>query len=146
MHSAVISGANGDLAMPADGTVFIVDDDEAVRDSLKLLLETHGLDVRDYASCEAFVLGYHPQNRQCLVLDQHLPGMTGLELVQLLGRGGPALPIILVTGKGDHALKARAQAAGVLAYLDKPVNADRLLPLIYAALAKPQSGEQDLRR
>lgn len=125
--------------------IFIVDDDDAVRDSLKLLLETHGLSVREFASCEAFVHGYHPQNRQCLVLDQHLPGMTGLELIQSLDRGRASLPIILVTGKGDHALKARAQAAGVLAYLDKPVSADRLLPLIYAALAKPQTGEQDLR-
>jgi FixJ family two-component response regulator len=126
--------------MQADGTVFIVDDDEAVRDSLKLLLETHGLSVREYASCEAFMRDYRPQNRQCLVLDQHLPGMTGLELLESLDQGGATLPTILVTGRGDSTIKARAQAAGVLAYLDKPVTESRLLPLIRVALAQSQVG------
>lgn len=131
--------------MQVDGTVFIVDDDEAVRDSLKLLLEAHGLGVREYASCEAFMHDYRPQNRQCLVLDQHLPGMTGLELVEALDQSGAPLPTILVTGKGDNTIKARAQAAGVLAYLNKPVTENRLLPLIYAALGKPRTGQPDLQ-
>ncbi|HXW22476.1 MAG TPA: response regulator, partial [Rhodomicrobium sp.] len=97
-----------DVAMQADGTVLIVDDDEAVRDSLKLLLEAHCLGVKEYASCEAFIHDYHPQNRQCLVLDQHLPGLTGLELVESLARDGALPPIILVTGQSDDAVKARA--------------------------------------
>ena len=131
--------------MQVDGTVFIVDDDEAVRDSLKLLLEAYGLGVKEYASCEAFVHDYRPQIRQCLVLDHHLPGKTGLELVESLEQDRAPLPIILVTGQGDNTVKARAQAAGVVAYLKKPVMESRLLPLIYAALAKPQTGLRDLQ-
>ena len=73
-------------------------------------------------------------NPDVVVTDIEMPGMTGLELVKALGRDGAKLPIILVTGKGDKTIKARAQAAGVAAYLDKPIMENRLLPLIQAAL------------
>lgn len=122
--------------MQSDGTVFIVDDDDAVRDSLKLLLETHGFGVKEYASCEAFMHDYRPHSRQCLVLDQHLPGMTGLELIESLERGARPLPIILLTGQGDKAIRTRAKAAGLTAYLEKPIMEERLLPLLYAALSR----------
>ena len=112
-----------------DGTVFVVEDDEAVRESLKMLLESHGLKVRDYASCEAFARDYHAAGRECLVLDQHMPGMTGLEFIECLHRSAKLLPVILVTGRGDSTIKARAEAAGVLAYLEKPIAENRLLPL-----------------
>lgn len=119
-----------------DGTVFIVEDDEAVRESLKLLLESYGFQVRDYASCEAFARDYRAADRECLVLDQHMPGMTGLDLVESLNRRAMSLPIILVTGRGDSGIKARAEAAGVLAYLEKPVAENRLVPLIHRALGQ----------
>jgi FixJ family two-component response regulator len=122
--------------LPVDGTVFIVDDDEAVRDSLKLLLEAHGLHVKDYASCGAFVRDYRAGGRECLVLDYHMPGMTGLDLVESLDRTARPLPVILVTGRGDNTIQARAEAAGVLAYLEKPVTENRLLPLIHQALGQ----------
>jgi len=119
-------------AMP--DTIFIVDDDDAVRDSLKLLLESYGLTVEDFSSTAEFVRHYRPGGRQCLVLDQHLPGSTGLDF--LASRDGALLhlPVILVTGRGDAALRARAVALGVSSYLEKPVNDDVLLRAIRGAV------------
>lgn len=118
-----------------NGTVIIIEDDEAVRESLKLLLESHGLRVKDFASCEAFTRDGQPLGPSCLIVDQNMPGMTGIDLIEELCRTGEIFPAILVTGRGDNALRARAQAAGVLAYLEKPVVETRLLPLIRQALA-----------
>lgn len=118
-----------------DSTIFVVDDDEAVRDSLKLLLEAHGMEVEAYASTETFVLAYRPRERECLILDQHLQGMkTGLEFLASQERASMRLPVILVTGRGDSSIKARALDAGVAAYLDKPIDAMRLIAAIDRAI------------
>ena len=115
-------------------TIFIVDDDEAVRDSLKLLLESYGLVVADFGSTAEFARHYRPGARQCLVLDQHLPGSTGLDFLASPAGAALELPVILVTGRGDKALRARAEALGVVRYLEKPVNDDVLLNAIRAAV------------
>ena len=118
-----------------DATIFVVDDDEAVRASLRLLLEAHGLRVEDFASTEAFVDAYRPQGRECLVLDQHIQGgVTGLDF---LASGTPArlrLPVILVTGRGDDVLRAHALRAGAAAYLEKPCDEGELIAAIGAAV------------
>ncbi len=118
--------------MPA--TIFIVDDDEAVRDSLKLLLESYGLTVVDYGSTAEFVRDYRPGARQCLILDQHLPGATGLDFLASPEGSRLGLPVLLVTGRGDDMMRARAAELGVSAYLEKPVVDDRLMTAIRSAV------------
>lgn len=118
-----------------DPKIFIVDDDEAVRDSLQLLLEAHGMEVESFASTEDFVRGFRPRARQCLILDQHLQGRkTGLEFLGSPQWRAMGMPVILVTGRGDAGIKAAAAAAGASDYLEKPIEAARLLAAIEHAL------------
>lgn len=114
--------------------VFIVDDDEAVRDSLKLLLESYGMDVEDYGSTAEFSRHYRSGAAACLILDQHLPGATGLDFLSSAEGTALALPVILLTGRADGAIRARAAQLGVSAFLEKPVAEDVLLAAIRRAL------------
>jgi FixJ family two-component response regulator len=122
----------------ADGRImiFVIDDDEAVRDSLSLLLESYGMAVEAYASTEAFAEAYRPHERECLILDQHLQNAkTGLDFLKSETRARIALPAILMTGRGDAELRARALQAGAAAYLEKPVDDGLLVAAIAAAIA-----------
>jgi FixJ family two-component response regulator len=114
--------------------IFIVDDDEAVRDSLKLLLESYGMDVEDYSSTADFSRHYRGGAAACLILDQHLPGSTGLDFLSSTEGVALALPVILLTGRADGAIRARAAQLGVSAFLEKPVTEDVLLAAIRKAL------------
>lgn len=115
--------------------VHVVDDDEAVRDSLDALLTCHGLDVHGYGSAAEFVacLPVPPDGDACVLLDMHMPGTDGLTLAGLLRDQAPALPIIMITGRSDDALRRRAAAAGISCVLDKPVDQATLLAAIEAA-------------
>ena len=124
-------------------TIFVVDDDDAVRDSLKLLLESYGMTVEDYGSTADFARHFRRQARQCLVLDQHLPGSTGLDFLSSVEGGRMDVPVILVTGRGDSALRARAEQLGVTAYLEKPVADGVLIAAIERALAQGKRGKAD---
>lgn len=115
-------------------TVFVVDDDDGVRDSLKLLLESYGIEAVDYATTDAFMRDYAPQARSCLVLDQHLPGATGLDFLDSAEGAQLALPVILLTGRGDAALRTRALQAGAVAYFEKPVDDQELVDAITRAI------------
>jgi FixJ family two-component response regulator len=126
------------MSQPA--TVFIVDDDEAARDSLMLLLEAYGYDVQGFGSAREFLLVYRPRKRQCLVLDHHLRGETGLDFLQSIDGASLRLPVILVSGGGDRLLKERAHNAGVVAYFDKPLEISVLMTTILNAT------EQDMSR
>ncbi len=121
--------------MHADTTVYIVDDDDGVRDSLKLLLESYGVAVEDFASTDGFLHVYRRRPHECLVLDQHLPEGTGLDFLGSPAGAALDLPIILVTGRGDPGMKARAVAAGVAAYLEKPIDDVGLLAAIDQAVS-----------
>lgn len=122
--------------MLAEAKVYVVDDDDAVRDSLKLLLESYGLTVETFDSIGTFLRSFRPNARaSCLVLDQHLPGTTGLDFL-----GSPEgrrldIPVILVTGRGDAVLRARAFDAGAIAYFEKPVDDGALVSAIERALS-----------
>lgn len=117
-----------------DAIIFIVDDDEAVRDSLKLLLELHGLTVEDYGSTGEFARHLGGRRRGCLVLDQHLPITSGLDFLASPAGREIGLPVILITGRGDETLRDRARQLGVLAYFEKPVAEGALLAAIDQAL------------
>jgi FixJ family two-component response regulator len=115
-------------------TVFVIDDDAAVRDSLGRLLEAHRLPVRTYDSAEAFLAALRPTASGCLVLDVRLPRMSGPELQTTLAARGFHLPIIFLTGQGDVPTSVRALQAGALDFLEKPVPGELLLERVRAAL------------
>src|SRR4029453_8524374 len=108
-------------------TVYVVDDDDAVRDSLKILLESYELAVRDFSSVAEFLEDLEPSAGACLVLDLHLPVIGGFEVMNTLARRGLHLPVIVITGRGDTQTKARALHAGALALLPKPVEEKSLM-------------------
>lgn len=115
-------------------TVCIVDDDDAVRDSMRALLESYGLTVRDYPSATAYLNRESESEPDCLVLDLHMPGMDGLELIELLRRRRVRTPAILITGRTEAGQASRAQNAGVLALLNKPVSDEEFKAWIDSAL------------
>jgi two-component system, LuxR family, response regulator FixJ len=115
-------------------TAFIVDDDEMVRDSLRALLEAHRFRVHDFESARDFLHDREALARSCLLADMHMPGMNGVELLQVLRQAGDATPVVLYTGRKDPTLEARALAEGASAVLDKPVTHTTLLAAIRCAL------------
>lgn len=110
--------------------IVIVDDDDAARDSLKTLLEVQGFAVESFETCEDFLKSPALRRNGCLVLDVHLPGMSGLELMEELALRRMAHRVILVTGRNDKAIKDRAAALGAAALLEKPIDFDALMTAI----------------
>lgn len=127
------------LADPPLPTVYVVDDDDAVRDSLKILLESYGLAVRDFGSVPDFLDALEPSGAACLVLDLHLPVMGGFDVMTTLAQRGSRLPVIVITGRGDAQTKARALQAGAVAFLEKPVDDKSLMGAIRTALTPSYS-------
>lgn len=120
--------------MNAKATVFVVDDDPAVRDSLTLLLEEEDLCVASFASAEAFLADCRPPPRSCAIVDIRMPGMDGMQMQAELSGRGVLLPVIFLTGHGDIPLSVRAVKAGAVDFLTKPVTAKALLESVHAAL------------
>jgi two-component system, LuxR family, response regulator FixJ len=118
----------------SEPTVFVVDDESAVRDGLTCLLEAEGLVVRTHESAEAFLAAYQPGQPGCLLLDVRMRGMSGLQLQARLVQVEPAIPIIIITGHGDIPMAVQALSAGALDFLEKPVNAERLVERVRFAL------------
>ena len=117
--------------------VFVVDDDEAVRDSLKVLLEVHGIEVEDYGSTGEFAERYRKPPRGVLILDQHLPLVSGIDFLNSPTGRQLGIPVILITGRGDSAIEAQARRAGAAEYLQKPVSERVLLGLVERLAAAP---------
>ncbi len=120
--------------------VYIIDDDEAVRDSMGMLLESADLEYRCFASAEDFIAQHDSSQRGCLVLDIRMPGMTGIELQQRLKSIGSSLPIVFITGHGDVAMAVEAMRQGALDFLRKPVDEEAFLERIAYALDQ-ESGD-----
>lgn len=120
--------------MTSEATVFVVDDDEAMRDSLKWLIESVGMKVRTYGSADEFLGSCYPGRAGCLLLDVRMPGMSGLELQHHLARREIRLPIIIITGHGDVGMAVRAMKAGAVDFIEKPFNDEALLSSIRNAL------------
>ena len=129
-------------------TVFIVDDDEAVRDSLRWLLEANGYRVRCYDSGERFLAEVDPSMVGVIVLDVRMPGMSGLELQERLIARKSTLPIIFVTGHGDVPMAVNTMKKGAVDFLEKPFNEAELRALIARMLeqATQQAAEEQARR
>jgi FixJ family two-component response regulator len=120
-------------------TVFLVDDDPAVLAALRRLLRSAGFDVMAFESAQAFLDGAHDRQPGCLVLDVSLPGLSGVELQQLLARRHSLLPIIFLTGHGDIDMSVQAMKSGAADFLTKPVDDSLLLASVHAALAANRS-------
>ena len=115
-------------------TVYVVEDDEAVRDSLELLLKSDGKPVKTYESATAFLKDYSDKMAGCIVLDIRMPGMDGMELQKKLNEKHSVLPIIFVTGHGDVPMAVDAMKEGAVDFIQKPYREEALLEKIEAAL------------
>jgi len=120
--------------MTNEQTVFIVEDDAAVRDSLGLLLGLQGFRTQSFGCAEDFLRIYQPSWAGCLLLDVRMPGMNGLELQESLRRQGLALPVIIMTAHGDITTVRTALKSGAVDFLEKPVDPAALLAAVRAAL------------
>jgi len=129
-----IAGGNGANGMHngSHRIVAVVDDDDAVRDSLRFLLETAGFSVATFGSAAQFLDEAKLGELACLVVDQHMPGQTGLQLVTSLRRGGSRLPVALITGSPSPDLVRMADELGVARVMEKPLDDDALLHFIEA--------------
>lgn len=126
-------------------TVFVVDDDQAMRDSLCMLLESVGVACRTFSSANDFLASCDPKHEGCLLLDVRMPGMSGMELLEMLKSRGILLPPILITGHGDVPMAVRALKQGAYDFIQKPFNTQELLDRIHAAIQMDSENRQRLR-
>lgn len=117
-------------------TVIVVDDDNAVRDSLKWLIESVGLSALLFASADEMLSSDALQRAGCILLDVRMPGISGLELQERLNARGVTTPIIVITGHGDVPMAVRAMKAGAMDFIEKPFSDQLLIDEIYRALEK----------
>ena len=116
--------------IPKKGTVYVVDDDEAVRDSLQWLLEGKDYRVRCFDSAETFLSRYDPREVACLIVDIRMGGMTGLELQDRLIERKSPLPIVFITGHGDVPMAVNTMKKGALDFIQKPFDEEELVGLV----------------
>ena len=131
---------------PKRPKIFIVDDDDQLREVLRVVLEDDGRVVESYSSCEAFLEAYRPGPSQCLLIDAYLPGMSGLELLHRLHGDGLRLPAIMITGASDVAMAVKAMQAGALDFIEKPIGREQLVMSIARALELSQDAGKLLER
>lgn len=125
-------------------TVYVVEDDEAVRDSLELLLKSDGKPVKTYDNANAFLKDYSENMAGCIVLDIRMPGMDGMELQKKLNEKHSILPIIFVTGHGDVPMAVDAMKEGAVDFIQKPYREEALLQKIEAALEQDREQRKTL--
>lgn len=124
----------------AKSLVFLVEDDEAVRRSMKFQIEAMGYEVNDYPSALSFLDVYKPRENSCLLLDVRMPGMSGIELQQKLAELGDSMPVIMISGHADVPAAVRAMKNGASDFLSKPVSGEELTAALEFALTAPFAG------
>jgi two-component system response regulator FixJ len=117
-----------------DGTVFLIDDDPGVRDSLTLLLSLKGVSTQPFANAESFIASYQPERPGCVLTDLRMPGMTGLELQAALRERRIEAPVVVLTAHGDVATARTALKNGAFDFLEKPIDDAMLLDVLRNAL------------
>ena len=125
--------------IPKKGTVYVVDDDEAVRDSLQWLLEGKDYRVRCFDSAESFLSRYDPREIACLIVDIRMAGMTGLELQSRLVDARSPLPIVFITGHGDVPMAVDTMKKGAMDFIQKPFKEEQLVGLVERMLEHAKS-------
>jgi two-component system CheB/CheR fusion protein len=130
-------------SVPSSGTgknkaaspiIFVVDDDNMLRDTIRMVLEAAGREVNDFPSCEAFLDAYVPGRESCLLVDANLPGMKGLDLLKKLRTLGDCMPTIMITGSNDIAIAVEAMKAGATDFIEKPFERTDMLDSVARAL------------
>lgn len=135
----------------ADAMVFVIDDDESMREALHSLIRSVGLRVVTFGSADEFLQSERPDVPACLILDVRMPGLSGLDLQRDLSEGNIHIPIIFITGHGDIPMSVRAMKAGAVEFLTKPFRDQDLLDAIQQALDRDrrarsqQADSADLR-
>jgi FixJ family two-component response regulator len=125
--------------IPKKGTVYVVDDDEGVRDSLQWLLEGKDYRVRCYDSAETFLSRYDPREVACLIVDIRMGGMTGLELQDRLIERKSPLPVVFITGHGDVPMAVSTMKKGAMDFIQKPFQEEALLNLVERMLEQARN-------
>ena len=134
----------------ADAVVFVIDDDESLREALRSLIRSVGLHVETFATAHDFLRSVRPDFPACLILDVRMPGLSGLDLQRELTAAGIHIPIIFITGHGDIPMSVRAMKAGAVEFLTKPFRDQDLLDAIQQALERDrlfrsqQAGQAEL--
>jgi two-component system CheB/CheR fusion protein len=132
-----------EVAIASDrAKIFIVDDDDHIREAIRAVLEDDGRVVETYASCEAFLVAFRPGPSACLLIDAYLPGMNGLELLRKLRDDGQHLPSIMITGDSDVPMAVEAMKAGALDFIEKPIGGEELIASIERALELSQDSNK----
>jgi two-component system, LuxR family, response regulator FixJ len=127
-------------------TVFIVDDDDGVRSSIRLLLKSIGLTATPMASAQEFLAAFDPAQPGCLVLDIRMPAMSGMELQQQLNLRGATIPVIFITGHGDVPMAVEAMQHGAFDFLQKPFRDQDLIDRVQKALARDRDTRAALQK
>ncbi len=142
LPAAPANGAGGPETCPDDTgpIVFIVDDDESVRDALRSVLQQAGRVAQAYADSEAFLNAYRPGQLGCLLVDAYLPGMSGLNLLRHLRTAGDTLPCVMITGNSDVPMAVQAMKAGADDFIEKPIGYEELLQAIDKAIEHSLDG------
>jgi two-component system, LuxR family, response regulator FixJ len=133
--------------MQSSGMVHVIDDDDALRESLLFLLGAAKLETRVYASAEAFLANISGAEPGCVITDVRMPGITGIELLRRLKKSHVAFPVIVISGHADVPLAVEAMKLGAVEFLEKPFEEDALLSAVHAALNKhARDSERELER
>jgi two-component system CheB/CheR fusion protein len=122
------------IAKELSPTVFLIDDDDALREAMRELIKRKGWPVEAFASGEAFLEAYRPGRKGCLLVDARLPGLGGLALLQRLKEENHTLPSIMITGHGEISMAVEAMKAGAIDFIEKPVSPHKLLLAIESAM------------
>ena len=130
------------MGEPSKATVFVIDDDDAVRRSVERLIRTVGLDVLTFPSAQEFLEHGPPDGPACIVLDVRMPGLSGLDLQKKLTEAGFSVPIIIMTGHGTVPMSVRAMKAGAVDFLQKPFDEQVLLDAVSQALERDREGRK----
>lgn len=125
-------------------TVFVVDDDEAIRSAIRFLMRTAKLNVETYDSAEQFLTEYDPGWPGCLVLDVRMPGMSGLDLQRVMNEREMKIPVIIITGHGDVPMAVEAMKNGVADFIEKPFKNDELLQKVRQCISYDASSRQEI--
>jgi RNA polymerase sigma factor (sigma-70 family) len=125
--------------------VFVVDDDPAMQESLRWLIESVGLEVRTFSSAAEFLDAYEPEQPGCLLTDVRMPQMSGLDLQERLSAMNAALPVVMITGYGDVSMAVRAMKRGAADFIEKPFNDQELLDRIQRAVDQDTRSRTQLR-
>ncbi len=129
--------------MEVEPSVFVVDDDRAIREALHSLVSTVGLDTESYASFPDFLDAYNGNRPGCLVLDVRMPEIGGLEAMEVLKARGIAIPVIVITAYGDVSTAVRAMKAGVVDFFEKPFDNQKMLDTIQRSILDHVKSRQD---